>query len=117
MTKVGTLKVVRDQLRAVDNGDARLFTTLVRDGLDALVMSDGEFAEKVNVSRPTVSRWKAGETVPHRALRPTIYTILAAEIERTLRPIEADERDTEARSRPRASSYPMGEALAAKSYR
>lgn len=39
-------------------------------------MTELELSEKLNTSRPTINRWKTGETAPHILIRESIYKTL-----------------------------------------
>jgi len=45
-----------------------------------LEMTDQEIANKLLVSRPTISRWMGGQTLPHRAMRKSLLTWMAGEL-------------------------------------
>ena len=72
------------QVEGVDLWDDRAFHSLVNNGLEMTGMTDAAFAELVNVSRPTVTRWRQGQSVPHSGIRLTIYKILKKEVEKDI---------------------------------
>ena len=60
--------------------DDKRFCQLIKYGLELTRLSDAAFAELVNMSRPTVSRWRLGQSVAHPSIRFTIFSILKKEV-------------------------------------
>ena len=52
------------------------------------VTPDAKFAEELRVSRPTVTRWKNRQSIPHPALRSSIYALLRKRVDQTVRTLE-----------------------------
>ena len=48
------------------------FRRRLNAGLEATGFSDATFAEIVGTTRPTVTRWRRGASVPHELLRDLI---------------------------------------------
>ena len=69
------------RLGVADARNDELFTELFQEAANELGMSDAELAEKLRVSRPTVTRWKEGRSLPHPAIRPPIFIWLTQLIE------------------------------------
>lgn len=64
---------------------AEEFRRQLNVGLEITGFSDAEFAEIVGTSRPTVTRWKNGASVPHERLRDLILDkFLGCEREKTV---------------------------------
>lgn len=64
-------------LKAEDDGEFRKFLTSWRSVLE---MTDQEIANKLLVSRPTISRWMSGQTLPHRAMRKSLLSWMIGEL-------------------------------------
>jgi len=62
------------------------FQEILVDCQELLGMSDGEIADKLLVSEPTVNRWVRGKNLPHRLVRPGIITWVAEELSVQLEP-------------------------------
>ena len=43
---------------------------------------DSELADALSVSRPTISRWRRGKNLPHKAMRQAILDWLVKEFKR-----------------------------------
>jgi hypothetical protein len=86
-TTVTALHELGAQIGSASAEDDALFCTLIARGLELTQTRDAEFAEEVNVSRPTVTRWRNqhGLPHPHPALRPTIYAALRTRVDRAVR--------------------------------
>jgi hypothetical protein len=44
--------------------------------LNACKMPDNELADALSVSKPTITRWKAGKNLPHDAMRLPVLKFL-----------------------------------------
>jgi hypothetical protein len=84
-TTVMALNELGAQIGSASAEDDALFCTLIARGLELTQTRDAEFAEEVNVSRPTVTRWRNQHGLPHPALRPTIYAALRTRVDRAVR--------------------------------
>lgn len=49
--------------------DDAAFVAFVRDGMDSLKLDAYEVAEALDISVPTVKRWKSGTNLPHPFMR------------------------------------------------
>ena len=66
-------------LNKIDNGinDLKndiLFQEIILESIQFLNLTDKEFAQQIKISRPTVTRWKNGNSSPHFLMRIGIYT-------------------------------------------
>jgi hypothetical protein len=113
MALLDELKALRGQLRSADVQSDDLFRRLARESIEGAKVDVHDFSEKVGVSRPTVTRWKNGDSVPHPALRRTIYPLLRKEVERAIDLLESAASDPPAVNSG-GGSYYAGESLAAK---
>ncbi len=68
------------RLRVSTADDAAECTRLIRESFDLAAIDDAEFARKLHTDRSTVKRWRLGEVVPIRAVRPNIYATLVDEL-------------------------------------
>lgn len=107
MTKADLQDCLNELSRAPDDDDA-VFHHLVERALKLSDTSDADFAELVRVSRPTATRWRGGRSVPHPALRPSVYIVLTKRLEHALRLVE---------QHVRGGASSSGERLVAKSGR
>lgn len=65
------LSQVREALKAPES-----FAATVAQAIEVLGITDDELAEKFDMSRPSVARWRAGSASPHPALQPHVLTFL-----------------------------------------
>src|SRR5438105_15926549 len=91
--------------------DSPGFTELVSEACRLLELTDQQIADELMVSRPTVSRWKAGKNLPHRALRGPISKALVACVAKRRRLLERQQQQEQGstpthrvRQRPAARS-------------
>lgn len=52
--------------------------------IKAAPLGDGDLAEALSVSIPTIGRWKAGENLPHQAMRGPVERFLTGEVGQTV---------------------------------
>lgn len=64
-------------LKLEDDVEFRKFLISWRSVLE---MTDQEIANKLLVSRPTISRWMSGQTLPHRAMRKSLLSWMTGEL-------------------------------------
>jgi len=70
------------KIENADPGDAVLFRELLNRAQEKLGMDDAECAVLFDVSRPSVSRWRAGVTMPHPNLQKYVYVALLKAIDK-----------------------------------
>ena len=56
-----------------DLRDNKFFRTFLNKYMDKLSLDSESVARLVDVSRPSVERWKKGETVPHQIIRKLVF--------------------------------------------
>jgi len=61
------------------------FQSILMEGMELLDFADEDCARLFDVSRPTVTRWRNGSTVPHRAMRRLLSNVLKKETRKRLR--------------------------------
>jgi hypothetical protein len=71
---------LKAKLDEADPSDDAVFAELVGTTLEATNTSDADAAEILGVSRPTVTRWRLRQSVPHPAIRSTIFKMLKDQI-------------------------------------
>lgn len=89
MSRLDNLKDYVTRLQAADKDDAPLFYGLVVEGFALVGLTDAIVAREMDMSRPSVSRWRTGRNAPHAAMRPTVYRKL---VRLAKAQIEAEER-------------------------
>jgi transcriptional regulator with XRE-family HTH domain len=109
------LKALLSKIPQTDLKDDAAFHELIRDGLRLSDTTDAAFAELVNFSRPTITRWKRGQAVPHPSIRATIYAVLRRELEHAQR-ILAVHAESRPGSGAPGASFSSTEQMAAKPY-
>lgn len=65
--------------------DGMTFAEKIKEMREAEGVSQGEFAARLNVSRQSVSNWENGLSVPRRAQREKIFTILGIDVTQYIR--------------------------------
>lgn len=74
MSRLDNLKNYVTRLQAADKDDAPLFHRLVVEGFALVGLTDAIVAREMDMSRPSVSRWRTGRNAPpHAAMRPIVY--------------------------------------------
>lgn len=62
-----------DRLISADPNDDKLFPSLVKESMETLELSDRDVAHAIDISIPSLTRWKNGLSAPHPVLRPHVY--------------------------------------------
>lgn len=76
MSRLDELKDYVSRLQKADKNDEAEFHRLVRDGFEFLALTDAAVARELDMSRPSVCRWRNGRNAPHPAMRPIVYRTL-----------------------------------------
>lgn len=76
MTRLEELKYVRDELRGSEPTDDT-YTGLLGNALPLLEQPREAIADRLGVSRPTLSRWMRGTNLPHPVMRAPILKKIA----------------------------------------
>ena len=68
-------------LNDVNNGlnnlnDTMIFQKVIVESLSVFSMTELLLSEELKTSRPTVNRWKTGNTIPHILIREGVYKTL-----------------------------------------
>jgi transcriptional regulator with XRE-family HTH domain len=84
MDEKTSLVQLRQRLQNADPKDDVAFTEILRSAIGLFQLSYEDVADRLNVSRPTLVRWKNGLTHPHPAVRPAIYEWLEQRITEAL---------------------------------
>jgi hypothetical protein len=79
------LQRLRSDAKGLDVENDEGFSAVLQKTETLFGMSDGDLAEELLVSRPTISRWRNGRNLPHRAMRGPILEWIAKEAVRQLR--------------------------------
>lgn len=61
------------------------FQSILINGMEELDLNDEDCARLLDVSRPTITRWRNGSTAPLRAMRRLLYEVLKKEATKRLR--------------------------------
>ena len=61
-----------DEQKAED----KLFQERIVEALDRLKLSDEDACDLLKVSRPTITRWRIGQTAPHPLGREAVFKVL-----------------------------------------
>ena len=80
--------------------DDETFRRMIERSVLVLELYDGELADALKVSRPTVNRWRNGRNLPHPVMRNPIIRWLKQEVRAKLRRLQAIERDRRATAAP-----------------
>ncbi len=64
------------------------FRRLVVEARGLFEMSDGELADALSVSRPTVNRWINGKNLPYNALRKAIFGWIDRQLTKKIKLVE-----------------------------
>lgn len=67
-----------EALQNADIEDDALFPKLICAGCDVLGITDPTIAHRFGISKPTLARWKSGESLPHPLMRKPVYAWLLA---------------------------------------
>ena len=78
--RLEALDVLFDRVCNSDPLDDTVFVAVLSKALSLLGQSNQEVANKLKVSRPTVSRWRAGKNLPHKVMRPRVFSYLKRQI-------------------------------------
>ncbi len=82
------LEAFIDELRNVDPNVGGVFHEILNKSMGLLEYDDDDdCALLFDVSRPTVTRWRKGSTVPHRAMRLSLYNVLKKEAIKRLKEV------------------------------
>ena len=79
------LSELRDQANLADVSDDAKFQELLNKSQTVFELSDGEVADILMVSRPTINRWSNGKNLPHRRVRKSVFTWIADTASKRLR--------------------------------
>ena len=90
-SRMETLSALHNDARTADITNDDKFRTIIGACRYTLEMSDQEIGDALHVSRPTVSRWINGKSVPHPVMRKPIFDWISAQAARKLRILESDE--------------------------
>lgn len=74
---------------------------------ELLEVSDRDLAERLLVSRPTVSRWMAAKNLPHVAMRKPIVAAITELVKRRLRALETKRANCSAESAWGSGGFPI----------
>ena len=85
-----TLSTLRNDARSADLRNDEKFRAIICACRYVLEMSDAEIGDALHVSRPTVSRWINGKSIPHPMMRKPIFDWIGAQAAKKLRILEAD---------------------------
>lgn len=77
MASLPELLEYKRSLQAANTEDAKLFRSLLDQGMKLLGLIDKDVSHKFGLSRPSVTRWRNGKNAPHPALRGPVYRWLA----------------------------------------
>jgi len=75
--KPSALADLADRLDDADHADPKQFRELVNAAAEVMEAGDRRIAELVEMSRPTVNRWRSGKAVPCPSMRRAVCRILA----------------------------------------
>ena len=68
---------IRDLNTGLENlEDLKLFEKVISDSLAVFSLTELLLSEELKTSRPTINRWKTGNTVPHILIREGVYKTL-----------------------------------------
>jgi hypothetical protein len=73
------------KLRQADVNNNELFHGLLTESIDALGVELRDIAHDFCVSPATITRWRQGKNLPHRAVRRVIYSKLKQRVSRLQR--------------------------------
>ncbi len=65
-----------ERIRGADKNDGGVFAEILREALNDGCVGEKDLASAFDVSLPTIRRWRAGLSAPHRFMRPAIYNWL-----------------------------------------
>lgn len=88
--------------------DDAQFVSVLKLSAQVLELSEGEIADALRVSRPTVNRWLNEQSDPHPAMRQPIFGWIATQVKRRLRTLEQGPRADRASSRSNERSRAAG---------
>ena len=82
------LTELRRMAEAASVEDDAQFVDVLKRAAQVLELSEGQIADALRVSRPTVNRWLNAQSDPHPAMRQPIFHWIATQAKRRLRTIE-----------------------------
>ena len=83
------LKAFLTRVNTVELSDEREFQQILGLAQQLLELADQDLATILDVSRPTISRWISGRTIPYPALRKPIYRWVASQLVTKIKNLEA----------------------------
>ena len=66
----------------IDSQSDRHFQVVISGFIKTGVMNEGELADFLLVSRPSINRWSRGKNLPRKAMRRAIYKALAEKLDK-----------------------------------
>jgi len=105
---------LRNFVREISNlnfEDDNSFYSIIQKSDFVLGLSDTDLAREIRISRPTISRWRAGKNAPHVLMREGVINFLSKRARAQLKKLEA----YEARTTGGSSSFPTVSKVAARS--
>lgn len=112
-SRIGSLREFRARLGSLDLARDASFQEAFNEAQTLLELSDGEFADKLLVSRPTVNRWVRGRNLPRRALRRSIVNWIDEQLAQRIK-LHEQQASRPASGAGRSWSSEPGMAVAAK---
>jgi DNA-binding transcriptional regulator YiaG len=113
-SRIESLREFRARLGSLDLALDASFQEAFNEAQTLLELSDGEFADKLLVSRPTVNRWVRGRNLPRRALRRSIVNWIDGQLAQRIKLHEQQASRPASNAGGRSWSPEPGMAVAAK---
>jgi transcriptional regulator with XRE-family HTH domain len=76
-------------IKKVDLKQDDEFQKLISGAQHVLEMTDGELADALSVSRPTINRWVNGRNLPYNGLRKAVFTWIDRQLTKKIRTRES----------------------------
>jgi DNA-binding XRE family transcriptional regulator len=114
MIRINELQEFQAAIKKVDLRLDNEFQKLISGAQKVLEMTDGDLADALSVSRPTINRWVNGRNLPYNGLRKAVFTWIDGQLSKKIRVRESTGAASKATAGSFSSYKPVGYPLAAK---
>jgi len=80
LPRIDELREFEKRARMLDTNDEPAFRAFLGDARVILEKSEGDIADFLTVSRPTLNRWINGRSTPHPLMRPVVVSKILGEV-------------------------------------
>ena len=102
---IARLENLSDRLKRIKHSNDDEFKQIIADSITLLRLTDYEASLIFDVSRPTVTRWKNGRTVPHPAMREALCKKIKTKVNKRLKIEQQENKPIESSSSKSYSNH------------